>query len=75
MFFVVIFPKYLITITNKITEIIKLEKDFIVDYINKINYKKHIFEFMCDMNDFINNYKKDNITLDMNMSIEKFQLF
>ena len=76
MFFVVIFPKFLITIANKITEIIKLDKDFIADYINKVNYKKHIFEFICDMNDFINNYKKNkNINIDVNMTKENFELF
>ena len=74
MFFIIIHPKFLITITHKITEIIGLEKIFVMNFINKINYKKHIFKYMCDMYDFINNYKKNNI-IDQNMSKENIKLY
>jgi hypothetical protein len=79
MFFVIIYPRFLITLSNKIYEIIGTEKDFMISFINKINYKKNIMEFMCDMYNFINNFinisQKNNITIDINISKENFELF
>jgi hypothetical protein len=76
MFFTILNPKFLITITNKIIEIIGTEKNFIIKFINRINHKKNILKYMCDMYDFINNYKKNkNVNIDYNMSKENFELF
>lgn len=76
IFFTILNPKFLITITNKIIEIIGTEKNFMIEFVNRINYKKNILRFMCDMYDFINNYKKNNnIQIDFNMSKENFESY
>ena len=76
IFFTLIQPKFLITIINKISEILNLDKDFIYDLCDKKNYKIYIYCFMIDIYEFIKNYEtKNNYLINNDMNIDNFELF
>jgi hypothetical protein len=76
IFFVLLHPKFLITINNKVREFINNDRQCFIDVINKFNYKQHIYYFILDLDTYFEKYKVDNnIIYDNNIPKENYNKF
>lgn len=76
IFFSLTNAKFLVTVINKISELLKTDRDIISDYCDKNKYKKYVFNFMTDIDNFVKKYEKKNkYLINTDLSIENFESF